>query len=495
MIDAMKEKEQPHSAEATPVGVTSARPFCFIVVVWGEQFRNYFLQYCLPSLLAPGNIPALANSRGAEFIIATTSDDWAAMHRTAIFNELQHHATPVFLELPPQPPERPNWIHSVVGHQLCCEAVFRKKAYRVFTVPDYIYANGAIARLDQLATAGAQAVMINVQPRIAEEAFFANLEAMGLSPRTDSRDTGTPLVYSSRQLVSAALRSFHSMTVVNEWEAPYFCGYAATPWWRVDEDGIIICGMGWNPLLIDYAAVSEHDVSLIETRGLDGDYDMRTIGHLKTIYAVRDSDEIYAASWSSLAYMAQPLRRQRLGEWGKGTAFRASYYAPHFNWLHRALLFVPVRLHAGELGKKWEETEQKAFRTLLRWLDPPPELRDLGRDLPSADREYEVLEAKIAECNLPEWRKSDTARRRKRNFMLLSAAVLLHPIFFSFPNSPRMRWLISAVQAGGRQVLPALRGDKDARTWWFSRLQNVKTRSLRRLGTRDQKADRRRGLG
>ena len=88
-------------------------------------------------------------------------------------------------------------------------------------------------------------------------------------------------------------------------------------------------------MLIDYGAVPEHDTSLIDARGLDGDYDMRTIGHLKTIYAVTDTDEIYTASWSSAEYMAQPERRQIFGELGKGTAFRTSYYGPHFNWLHR----------------------------------------------------------------------------------------------------------------------------------------------------------------
>lgn len=462
----MLRRENEHSIEPAQV-----RPFCFVVVVWGEQFRDYFLRYCLPSLLAPRNIPALSGCRVAEFIIATTADDWRAMHETAIFRELQAHAAPIFLELPPRPHDRPNWVHSVVGHQLCCEAVFQKKAYRIFTVPDYIYADGAIARLDELATNGAQAVLINVQPRIAEEPFFAKLEAMGISPSADSRDTGKPLVYSSRQLVSAALSSFHSMTVVNEWDAPYFWGYAATPWWRVDQDGIVICGMGWNPFLIDYAAVPDHDVSLIETRGLDGDYDMRTIGHLKAIYAVRDSDEIYAASWSSAGYMAQRQRRQVFGEWGKGTAFRASYYAPHFNWLHRALLFVPVRLHTGPLDKRWDATEARAIRTLLTWLDPPPELEELGRDLPVAHREYQAIEQKITESQIPQWRQTDSPRRRIRNFLLLWAAVLLHPITCSFPNLPRMRWLISAIQVGVCRAVMSLRGDSESREWWRLRLR------------------------
>ena len=30
------------------------RPFYFMVVVWGEQYRNYFLEFCLPECSLPG---------------------------------------------------------------------------------------------------------------------------------------------------------------------------------------------------------------------------------------------------------------------------------------------------------------------------------------------------------------------------------------------------------------------------------------------------------
>jgi hypothetical protein len=478
----MKSSDVQRGENQHLVTSSEARPFCFIVVVWGGKFCDYFLQYCLPSLLAPGNIPALGGHRPAEFIVCTTADDWRAMAETEIFRELQRHASPVFLELPPRPPERPNWAHSVVGHKLCCQAVFQKKAYRIFTVPDYIYADGAIARLNKIAASGAQAVLIHVQPRIDEKPFFALLEQNGILPRDNCKDSGQPLVCSARALVAAALQSLHSMTIVNEWTAPYFDGTSASPWWRVDDTagGMVICGMGWNPLLIDYAAVPEHDVLLIDTRGLDGDYDMRTIGHLKTIYAVHDSDEIYAASWSSVDYMARRVRREKFGEWGKGTAFRTSYYAPHFNWLQRALMFVPVRLRAGPFGQNWDATEERALRTLLTWLDPPLELGELGRDLPIARQHYEAIEKKIAACELPDWRQSKTARRRIRNFLLMSVAVLLHPISCSFPNSPRMRFLIGALQVGTRRAWMALRGDRAARAWLRWRLRKTAAEVLHR---------------
>ena len=45
---------------------TRERPFYFIVVLWGERFRNYFLDFALASALSPGNIPALHASRAQQ---------------------------------------------------------------------------------------------------------------------------------------------------------------------------------------------------------------------------------------------------------------------------------------------------------------------------------------------------------------------------------------------------------------------------------------------
>ena len=134
--------------------------------------------------------------------------------------------------------------------------------------------------------------------------------------------------------------------------------------------------------------------------------------------------------------MAQPCRRQVFGEWGKGTAFRVSYYAPHFNWLQRALLFVPLRLHAGLIDKTWDDTEKRVFQTLLTWLDPPSDLRRLGCDLAVAKQEYDAIEHKITECGLPEWRKTRLLRLKIRNSLLSFTALLLHPDFVFIPKFP-----------------------------------------------------------
>ena len=68
------------SAISSPAALD--RPFYFIVVLWGERFRKYFLDFCLASALSPGNIPALLASRRSKFLIATRPEDWAAMRET-----------------------------------------------------------------------------------------------------------------------------------------------------------------------------------------------------------------------------------------------------------------------------------------------------------------------------------------------------------------------------------------------------------------------------
>jgi hypothetical protein len=49
----------PHSGPMSPPSEVLDREFYFIVVLWGERFRTYFLEYCVPSLLSAKNIPSL----------------------------------------------------------------------------------------------------------------------------------------------------------------------------------------------------------------------------------------------------------------------------------------------------------------------------------------------------------------------------------------------------------------------------------------------------
>ena len=62
----------------------SLRPFYFIVVCWGKRYCDFLCNFCIASLLSPGNIPALRNS-GNRFLIATTDEDWDYLQSKPIF--------------------------------------------------------------------------------------------------------------------------------------------------------------------------------------------------------------------------------------------------------------------------------------------------------------------------------------------------------------------------------------------------------------------------
>jgi hypothetical protein len=453
------------------------RPYYFVLVVWGERYRNYFLEYCLPTLLAPGNIPAVARRRPTKYLMATTREDWEAMRCTAIFRAMQEHTEPVFLELP-DGSNRPYWLQNIVGHKLCCERVFQDRAYRIFTGPDAVFSDGSFARLDELAAGGCEVVLKLSVPTVEKRAFFQALGELGMLPEKSARDSGKPLVYSGRQIAAAALRSMHDMAIVNEWDAPHFCGYASAPWWQVPgESGIVAAGLFWDVLLIDYAAVTSNDLSVLDNRGWDGDYNMRTIGHLETMYLVRNTDEFNAVSWNSLP--GPPLARQPLGALGKAATFRKSYWGDAFNDFHRQFIVLPTRIHAGPINeKKWSAVETRALRTLLTWLDPPTDIGRLYRKLPPELRTYEDIREKIATLRLPWWRHTRVVWSFCRLCVLPGIGLMLS----LRPSSLQARigrWVPvsgTSIRAGTRRLFLALRGDREALLWCRS--------YWRRLGSR-----------
>jgi hypothetical protein len=423
------------------------RSFYFVSVAWGETYRNYFLEYCLPTLLALGNIPAIANVRPSKFLIATTAVDWEIIRSTAVFRELQKHTEPLFIELPPPRDDRYYWEQAIVGHKICCELAASDKAIRIFTGPDAVYSDGMVAHLHQLALEGADAVLSLVTPLTRTELFIKTLSELGLRPRKSARDTGIPITITPRQIAALAMRAMHGLSRINEWEAPYFWRYAATPWWRVSGgQGGVMNGNFWDLLMVDYSAV-RHDSSLLDERGWDGDYIMRTIGNLETIYFVRDSDEMHVVSWTNLP---EPrLRRRYGGEFVKGAAFRASAYNPVFNNFQRDALFMSTLVHCGDLNRDWHEIEDKALQTIATWLDTPTEIERYSRRLPPHLRNYAGLQARIEACDLSWWRRNRIAWRWVL-FVFVPAVRLW---------VPTREFLINVAPLACKRIALALRGD------------------------------------
>jgi hypothetical protein len=355
--------------------VNDLRPVHFNVVFWGDRFRQYLADFCLPSLLSPHNIPYLSGGRRNRFIFCTTAKDQAALMRTPIFARLDRHIEPHFIEIPPAPPGLSGCEHMGVGHKLAAEMTYREQGYGVFLTPDLMMSDGSVAALERYARAGHH-VVLSAALRFGEEPLFQNLTAMGIIREGERpSQAGRALTITGRQLVAAGIRSFHSETQRYDWESTAFTDFPAACWWRVPgEDGIVVHSLSWAPVLVDYAAVDRHDTSTLDTWTLDADYVYRNFGDGAGVHVVTDSDELMLVSWAPLSDRPQRLSRSYvktlpgLGRWVKGAIVRGAMTSGTFDPLKRRIFFQPVRWHSLDLTPAWGETERRAARTLRHYV-------------------------------------------------------------------------------------------------------------------------------
>lgn len=352
------------------------RAFYFIVVLWGERFREYFLEYCVPSLLAPGNIPSLNTKPRSKFLIATRPEDWQAINDTAIFDVLRRYVDPVYIEIPPCPPGLSGCVHMNTGHKIACDMAFREKGLGLVITPDCMFSDGSIARLQELARNGVQLVLAAAL-RFGEEPLFEYLKAS--IPAESRSRTGQALTLTGRQLAQASVNSFHTETLSYEWNAPYINPISPAAWWRVPgEDGVVLHCMSWAPVLLDYAAVARHDMSTLDDWTIDGDYLFKNVGTGAKLHVIQDSDELFLASWGPMSdrpFEPLPLFKSKfgriLGAKLRAMQFQTSFHSPVFDPLKRQIFFLPVRWHSGPLNQKWTEIEGAAMSELLLRVKPP----------------------------------------------------------------------------------------------------------------------------
>jgi hypothetical protein len=368
------------------------RPFYFIVVLWGERFRNFLLDLALPTLLSPNNLPALNTRPRSKFLICTRREDWSAIERAPVFQLLSRYVEPVYVEIPPCPAGVPGGIHMGTGHRLGYGLAHAAQAYAFVLMPDCVFSDGMVARLQELAREGVELVMIPAL-RFAQEPLFEQLRKAGISP-ADHDGSAAPIRLQSRDLVRMALASMHSESASYEWDATYFHPIPSAVWWRVPgEDGIVLHSLSWAPV-IDFAAVPEHDASTFDYWTFDGDYAYKNLGNISRIHLVLDSDEMCMASWSRSAENPYDLTpRKELGgpfaSLVKRHLFRKAFYGGDLRLdpLRQTMLFHGARWHAEPVNQAWAPVEQRALRTLCSCVAPPADERTAavlppGKDMP-----------------------------------------------------------------------------------------------------------------
>src|SRR6516164_2259396 len=221
-------------ARAVPEPRPPAKWIKVLLPVWSYEFTQQFLNVSLPTLLAPGNLPALAETLPTEFIFLTGRRDAQMIRDSAGYRRLSA-ICPVNFRLIDDIITQGN--HSTTVTLAFAGAVRRTGKAMLdtcffFLVSDYIVADGSLASVIKLMLAGAGAVQSGNFQIIAEEALpWLERE------RVPGQDA---LVLSPRRLMRQTLSYVHPTTIANTVNLPVsHNSHANRLFWRVDGNNLI----------------------------------------------------------------------------------------------------------------------------------------------------------------------------------------------------------------------------------------------------------------
>jgi Carbohydrate esterase, sialic acid-specific acetylesterase len=353
-----------------------ARPFCFMVPFWGERYRNYFVDLCLPSLLAPRNLPLLCAADGHRFLLATTRADWDGITNLPIMEKLRHYAAPTLVEIPH--PADDGYV-AILRHQTFClkrlfETAYAHHAYGCSVWPDTILSDGLVASLLRSIKAGHHLVL---QPtiRLVEEGVLADLAVMGLLPRNSQLSmTGEPLVVPPRVVGDLSARHLHPEVEIFEEGHP--CQPICPPYrfWRVpNRRGIILHVFFITPILLDFAVVPPDHTECLEGGDWESFYLGRNFSHCGGLRVIDDSDEcgILSITPASIDRSNARLSKRFCAQWSPTFALLcnlrqslATYTRDQRNSVRRDLFRVSVRWHADDIDDAWRREEARIARLI-----------------------------------------------------------------------------------------------------------------------------------
>ena len=330
-----------------------------LVPVWGITYTSQFLEISLPTLLSPGNLPALAKTLPCKVIFLTSSTDatelkdHAAIHylrsvcdvEISVIDDLitgDNYSTTITLA----------YARAVraAGDAMLDTCFF-------FMISDYIVADGSLASVLQRMQAGYSGIVagnFQVVEESAKGSFF------------NTFDSGRPsMVVRSRQLMRWALDHLHPMTLANMVNFP-LCHTTHTNrlFWRIDDNTLIgrfylmhmIC---IRPEIADFIVGSSCDYSFIPEMCPSGN-----------VHVLTDSDDYLVVEMQKRSHernlvrfgsVKQSVLAASLAEWATAT---------HRKNAHSAVIF-----HATDLPSQFDETvaQSDAYIEEVERSLPPPQ--------------------------------------------------------------------------------------------------------------------------
>ncbi len=326
--------------------------FHFITPVWGAEYTRAFIEICLPTLLAPGNIPALAEMPDCIYHIFTSPADRQLIEDSAAFRELRQHIRVEF--------------HPIRAHVEAIKIQYyvQSDCYRrgirnadaagaamIFLNADVVIADGGIRTLLALARRGKRAILA-MGVRLNKRAIVEQLQAY----RSDRGSVAVTV--SPRDLARISTVNLHQISRMHLYRNPDEDFHPAGLFWKVGDEGLLMRCFHLHPLLV----LPRHKNAPFTTT-IDNDYLLAACPDPDDTYIIQDSDEFLACELSDEARRIHGMTRSNddtdIARWAFHNA----------NEQHRDLLTIPIRMHAGTVSSpQWQEALAESDAVVARVL-------------------------------------------------------------------------------------------------------------------------------
>jgi hypothetical protein len=315
----------------------------FSTPVWGKGHIELFQTVGLPSLLAPGNLPAVTDPAECRYFIYTRASDLETLKDSEAFRRLEA-LIPVEVRLVPEPIEVPHhtmsWCHADTLRRADEDDVAA-----VFLPPDCVWSDGSLRQLQALADSGKSVVHIS-GVRLNRDTVLPALEQLG-------GEDGT-LSIKPQALVDLGLKHLHTIAVSHFWGEREGGLLPANLYWSVPGQGLLLRCFHLHPLMV------KSQVKFASFAGtIDDDLALSVCPDPSTEYVVTDSDEILTFEISAPTHQAgAPFPKssiESVAAWAEiGT-----------NERHRELSRHVIRLHHTPTDPKvWAPVEAEADRVM-----------------------------------------------------------------------------------------------------------------------------------
>jgi hypothetical protein len=204
----------------------------FSTVVWGPWHTAAFLEVNLPSLLAPGNLPAFAARHKILYRIFTSPPDARRITASAAFRRAQQIATFELVEAILEHPAQPIAVHHMLWRR-SAEMARADGAMVLYVPPDVAWSNGSLGHVADVVAQGKRIIFMSYL-RVVHESCVPVLQQLRGGNENPVIDM------SSRDMVALALRHIHPLAVTYLRDSGNFPVHPEMILWPVGGEGLLM---------------------------------------------------------------------------------------------------------------------------------------------------------------------------------------------------------------------------------------------------------------